>query len=648
MMPMYSIGFIAPYAELGDLFAEVCQDLQKNILIQTGDLEEGARKAVLLEEQGLDVVISRGGTAIAIKKMVTDLPVVDVQVSGFDIIRTLHQAKQQAEKIAIVGFEPFTYEPEDLGEILGLALKVIPLKAEWYDQPQYIEERLNVVQDQGYPCIVGDNISVKVAEQLGMCGFLIRSGKEALIQAILEAERVVAVRRQETEKSKRLRSIIEFAHEGIISIDQMGRIDTFNPRAEEIFGMQAYKVVGQAIQTILPTMDLSETLRTGYQEREKVVAVDDQTIIGNVIPIKINDEVVRVVVTFQKTSQIQRMEQRIREKLYIKGHTAENTFHDLIGQSRAMQQVQEEARDYAQIDLPILIYGETGTGKELFAQAIHNASARRHKPFVAFNCAALPESLLESELFGYVEGAFTGARKKGRAGLFEQAHGGTIFLDEIGEIPKGIQARLLRVLQERKVRKLGDDRITPVDVKIIVATNKPLAQLVDEGGFREDLYYRINVLNLTIPPLWQRKEDIPILIDFFLKKHSQRVNKIVEGVSRTGLALLLDYDWPGNVRQLENVVERLMVRSKERYIMTGLVREVMQSLRGYTADRERSSHQEENSPIEPTFRLPLNASLAEIEKMIIRQVLKEEQGNKGAAAERLNIGRTTLWRKLRD
>ena len=648
MMSMYSIGFIAPYPELGELFAEVCQDLQKNILIQTGDLEEGARKAVLLEEQGLDVVISRGGTAIAIKKMVTDLPVVDVQVSGFDIIRTLHQAKQQAEKIAIVGFEPFTYEPEDLGEMLGLALKVIPLKAEWYDQPQHIEERLNAVQDQGYTCIVGDNISVKVAEQLGMCGFLIRSGKEALIQAILEAERVAAVRRQETEKTKRLRSIIEFAHEGIISIDQMGRIDIFNPRAEEIFGMQAYKVIGQAIRTILPTMDLSATLRTGYQEREKVVTVDDQNIIGNVIPIKINDEVVRVVVTFQKISQIQRMEQRIREELYIKGHTAENTFHDLIGQSRVMQQVQEEARDYAQIDLPILIYGETGTGKELFAQAIHNASARRHKPFVAFNCAALPESLLESELFGYVEGAFTGARKKGRAGLFEQAHGGTIFLDEIGEIPKGIQARLLRVLQEHRVRKLGDDRITPVDVRIIVTTNKPLAQLVDEGSFREDLYYRINVLNLTIPPLRQRKEDIPILIDFFLKKHNQRVNKIVEGVSRTGMTLLLDYHWPGNIRQLENVVERLMVRSKERYIMTGLVREVMHSLRGYTTDRGQLSPQKADPAIEPTFRIPVNASLAEIEKMIIRHVVQEEQGNKGAAAKRLNIGRTTLWRKLKD
>ncbi|GAK49595.1 proprionate catabolism activator, Fis family [Candidatus Moduliflexus flocculans] len=643
----YALGCIAPYPELASLVAEVGRELHRDILIQIGDLEEGARLALQMEEQGIDVVISRGGTAIAIKETVTDLPVVEVQVSGFDIIRSLHKAKQHANNIAIVGFEPFTYEPEDLGEMLGINLTVVSLKAVWYGQPRYIEEELRTIQQQGYTCIVGDNISVHVAEKLGMCGHLITSGKEAVLHALLEAERVAIVRQQEIEKAKRAKSIIEFAYEGIISIDREGIIDIFNPRAEAIFSRKAYKVIGKHIDEVLPAMNLSHTLRTGFQEREKMLAIDGIHVLANIIPITVSEQVVRVVATFQKTSQIQRMEQKIREEFYLRGHTAEYRFQDIVGETRIIQQVKEEARDYAQIDLPILIYGETGTGKELFAQAIHNASARHDKPFIAFNCAALPEHLLESELFGYVEGAFTGAAKKGRAGLFEQAHGGTIFLDEIGEISTGIQARLLRVLQESKIRRLGDERVTPIDIRIIVATNKKLAQLVEEGNFRDDLYYRINVLQLTLPSLRERKEDIPLLIDFFLKKYAQRLNKAIEGVSRDGMNLLLEYDWPGNIRQLENIVERLMVRSKERHIMTNSIRDVMQSLRGYAAAPDTQTPSRNASP-ESSFSLPLTASLAELEKMIIQQVIREERGNKGAAAERLHIGRTTLWRKLQQ
>ncbi|MDY0093461.1 MAG: sigma 54-interacting transcriptional regulator [Candidatus Vecturithrix sp.] len=641
----YSIGCIAPYQELGDLFSEVAQELGKKLTICIGDLEEGARQAASLEGQGFDVLISRGGTAIAIKETVTDIPVVEVQISGFDVVRTLYQAKQAAARIAIAGFEPFTYGLEGLDDILDLRLGMVTLKKEWHDQHQVIEEKLRALQQQDYACVVGDHISVKIAQKLGMAGFLIKSGKEAVMQAIFEAERVAQVRHQEMEKAKRMKSLIDLAYEGIISIDRDGIIDTFNPKAEEIFGLKAYKVIGHPIQQIFPGMNLLETLHSGIQRREAVVKVGEISILANIIPIIINDQVVQVVVTFQKVSQIQRMEQKIREELLRKGHTAENSFEDIVGQCTAITQVKEEARDYAQIDLPILISGETGTGKELFAQAIHNASPRHNRPFVAFNCATLPENLLESELFGYVEGAFTGARKQGRAGLFEQAHGGTIFLDEIGEIPKGIQAKLLRVLQEKKIRKLGDDRITPVDVRIIVATNQNLSQLVDDKIFREDLYYRINVLNIHLPPLRDRSEDIPLLVNFFIQKYSQKVNHIVKGMAQEGIEMLQHYGWPGNIRQLENVVERLMVRTRERYILPGLIQDVMQSLRGYVPDPVPGSVFQ---PQNRTLSIPRQASLKEIEKMILQLVLEEEAGNKFAAAARLHIGRTTLWRKLKS
>jgi len=636
----YSIAFIAPYKKLGELFSEVCREINKDIPVVIGDLEEGARKAVELEEQGVEVLISRGGTAIAIKEKVTNLPVVEVQVSGYDLIRVLHQARQETDRVAVVGFSPFTYGIEDLGDIMGLNLKVITLKEDWHDQTHCIEKKLIEIKEQNYHWVVGDNISVKIAKQLGMNALLIRSGKETLAQAILEAERVAQVRKQEIEKTKRIESIINFAYDGIISIDQKGVIDTFNPRAEDIFDKKAYKVIGKNIKEILPTMDILKVIHKGHEEKDKVWTIGDKKIVANVIPIKINNEIFRVIVTFHRISQIQKMEQRIREELYLKGHVAENTFEDIIGQSPAIAHAKEEAENYAQVDSPLLIYGETGTGKELFAQAIHNASPRKNNPFVAFNCAAIPENLLESELFGYVGGAFTGAKKEGKMGLFEQAHKGTIFLDEIGEISPDIQARLLRVLQERKVRRVGDDKLTPVDVRIIVSTNKDLYQLVEKKKFREDLYYRINVLNLNLPPVWERGRDVPLLVNFFIKKYRQRLKKAVGGISTEGIQILENYTWPGNVRQLENIVERLMVRTQEDYIRTSLVREIMNSLPGNKLGLNR------DGVFKSDMSIPLMGNLEGIERNIIKRVVQEEKGNKAAAAKRLGIGRTTLWRKL--
>ena len=637
----YSIAFIAPYKKMGELFSEICQEYNKNIIIKIGDLEEGARQAVELEEQGaIDVVISRGGTAIAIKKKVTDLTVVEVQVSGFDLIRVLHQARKETNKVAVVGFYPFTYGIKGLGDIMNIDIEILTLNENWYEHPLYIEKKLKEIKMQGYNWVVGDNISVKVAKQLGMNALLIKSGKEALMQSILEAERVAEVRKRELEKTKRIKSIIDFAYEGIITVDKKGVIDTFNPQAVKIFEREAYKIIGENINKIFPEFNFSKITKIGQKIEGKIWTVGDLKIVANIIPIKINNEIVRTVVTFQKVSQVQKIEQKIREKLYLKGNVAENTFNDIIGQSQIFRNLKEEAKNYAQIDSPVLLYGETGTGKELFAQAIHNYSPRRNKSFVAFNCAALPESLLESELFGYVGGAFTGAKKEGKMGLFEQAHEGTIFLDEIGEISQNIQARLLRVLQEHKVRRLGDDKVIPVDVRIIASTNKKLIQLLKENKFRDDLYYRINVLNLEIPPLRERKEDISLLVNFFIKKYGYKFKKIVEGISEEGMQILENYDWPGNIRQLENIIERLVVRTDKNFIMTNLVKEIMKLQYG--------GGMIDNYQKQDNINYPLSGNLENIEKNIIKEIINEEKGNKAAAARRLGISRTTLWRKMNN
>ena len=644
------IAFIAPYREMADLFLEVCHEFNRQIVIEIGDLADGAKKARKLEKRGIDVIISRGGTAIAIEKEIKEIPIVKVQVNAFDVIRAIHKIKRTTNKAAIIGFHPFTYGIEGLGRILNIDIRALTLEEDWYSDSSYIKKKIEDVKKDNFDWIIGDNISVEIAKELGMNGVLIESGKEALANAIFEAERVARIKRVELEKTKRFKTIVDFAYEGIITTDQNGIIDNFNPQAEKIFNKKAYQVIGETINKIFSEENVLELLKTRQTIEGKIFTIVDARIVANIIPIKINGDIVRYVITFQEASQIQKVEQKIRRKLFLKGNVADNSFDDIVGESDVVKGLKEEAKKFAEVDSPILIYGETGTGKELFAQSIHNHGKRKKQPFVAFNCAALPDNILESELFGYVEGAFTGARRGGKMGLFEQAHGGTIFLDEIGEISKNTQVRLLRVLQEKKIRRLGDDRVIPVDVRIITSTNKNLHKLVNENKFREDLYYRINVLNIVLPNLSQRKTDIPLLVNYFLNKYKYKFQKNIEAISEEGVELLRRYEWPGNIRQLENIVERLVISTDETLISTNPIKKLLLSLD--STGMQKSAIYGENTinsiDNKSTIAVPVDESLENIEKYIIQWMIEKENGNKALVAKRLGIGRSTLWRKLNN
>lgn len=642
----YKIGFIAPYRELADIFSEVCNEFNKRIIVKIGDLEEGVKQSKELEKQGIDVIISRGGTAIAIEKELPDIPIVRVPISGFDIIKAIYSIKKIAKKMAIIGFHPFTYGIEGLGRVLGIEIKGLTLEEDWYNDSLYIKQKIEEVKKDNFNWVIGDNISVEVAKTLGMNGILIESGKEALIQSVFEAERVARVKRLELEKTKRFKSIIDFAYEGIVTVDQNGIIDNFNPKAEKIFNKSSYQVIGESIYKIFPEDESAEVLESDQKIEGKVFNFGEIRIVANIIPIKINTETVRRVITFQDTSVIQKAEQRIRRRLYHKGNIAENQFEDIIGKSLIIRTLKEEAKRFSEVDSPILIYGDTGTGKELFAQSIHNYGKRKKQPFVAFNCAALPDNILESELFGYVEGAFTGARKGGKMGLFELAHGGTIFLDEIGEISQNTQVRLLRVLEEQKIRRLGDDRVIPIDVRIITSTNKNLTKLIKEGKYREDLYYRINVLNIVLPNLNERSSDIPLLVHFFIKKYKYKFGKEIKGVSAESVKILQDYDWPGNIRQLENTIERLVISvDNDDYIQPNLVQKILNS---ESLDSKKISDKIPcNKANNGQITVSLNNGLDGIEREVIQKLIEKEKGNKTLVANRLGISRSTLWRKLK-
>jgi transcriptional regulator with PAS, ATPase and Fis domain len=332
------------------------------------------------------------------------------------------------------------------------------------------------------------------------------------------------------------------------------------------------------------------------------------------------------------------LEQIVRQKTHAKGLFAKSTLDGLIGESPALLHLKERTRKFAAVDATVLISGESGTGKEMLAQSIHNLSSRAKGPFVAVNCAALPESLLESELFGYEDGAFTGAKKGGKQGLFELAHGGTILLDEIGEMPLKVQAELLRVIQEREIRRVGGDRIIPVDVRTIAATNHILQALVKKRLFRKDLYYRLAVLSLSVPSLRERKSDIPQLVHFFLAKHGH-MNRDVRAIEAAAMQHLEQYDWPGNVRELEHVVQQLLILS-DREIITGEV--VADTLRELVSQRQSEEFCAEED------RSNNDQRLAAIEAHVIATVLAEENFNKTRAAKRLGIDRSTLRRKLQS
>ncbi|MBC7335917.1 MAG: sigma 54-interacting transcriptional regulator, partial [Clostridia bacterium] len=307
---------------------------------------------------------------------------------------------------------------------------------------------------------------------------------------------------------------------GILAVDQQGRISLCNPVAAQVLGLPNKEVLHQPLAEVTAHNPyLAKVYGDGRPAGGELHKLGDVSVVANRVPIRVGRETIGTVVTFQDVTRIIQLEAKIRRELYQKGLVARFTFEDIIGQSEAIREAVEKAKRYALTDSTVLLSGESGTGKELFAQSIHAFSRRSGGPFVAVNCAALPENLLESELFGYEEGAFTGAKKGGKLGLFELAHGGTIFLDEIGEMTLPLQARLLRVLQEKEVMRLGGSRVIPVDVRVIAASNKNLQQAVQEGTFRADLFYRLNVLCLKVPPLRARKDDIPLLVDHFIKRY---------------------------------------------------------------------------------------------------------------------------------
>lgn len=449
--------------------------------------------------------------------------------------------------------------------------------------------------------------------------------------------------------------ILDYIDEGIHIIDKNGRIVYYNKFAQTIDDIDKEKAIGRHILEIYPSLSYdTSTLLNVMKTGEPIFNVEQTflnymgkkiTTINSSIPIKSKGKIVGALEISKDITQVREMSETIvnlqselyknndenmgKKKKKKKAGDAKYTFADIIGENEKMLKLKSLALKASKTDTPVLVYGETGTGKELFVHSIHNASPRRDKPFIAQNCAALPANLLEGILFGTVKGGFTGAED--RPGLFELANGGTLFLDEINSMPLELQAKLLRVLQDNTIRRVGSIKAIETDVRIIAATNIPPEEAVKNKMLRKDLYYRLNVISFEIPPLRERRDDIPILVDFFIKKYNKKLGKQVKGVSKEVMDIFMTFPWEGNVRELENLIEGIM-SIHDLYIIE--------------VDNLSTKFKEYIKTLENPKSKSLNQILDDTEKALIIKALNKTNWNITKTAEYLQIPRQTLQYKM--
>lgn len=461
----------------------------------------------------------------------------------------------------------------------------------------------------------------------------------AAVRAIENQIRLEQANHKLYAASRYSNALLHSISDGLIAIDSNGIITEVNPRGGEILGVNPVLVKGRHMNQICGNQaPILKVLSDGkeYENQEIVIEKVGKKIRSSASPLRDeNGGIVGAVAVFHEVNE----RQLPKRPMLIRSHR--HGFQDIVGQSPAMTAAKEWAQLAAQGASTVLILGESGTGKELFANAIHSASSRSDRPFVAINCAAMPETLIESELFGYSDGSFTGAKKGGQAGKFEVANGGTVFLDEIGDMSLNVQAKLLRVLQEKKVARIGAASEVPVDTRIIAATHNDLKAQVERGAFREDLYYRLAVLEVRVPPLRERINDIADLAKCLIAKVAARLGKGPFQIEDSFLIKLRSYTWPGNVRELENVIERAIVRTDPEGVLT----EALLRLPNEEFAAANPSCHELPPPETPAARVK---PLRDVEKQAIAEALSLCKGNVQKTAARLGIGRNTLYRKMEE
>jgi transcriptional regulator, propionate catabolism operon regulatory protein len=584
-------------------------------------------------DERVDAFVAAGSNGAYLRDH-APVPVALVDVSTTDALQALAHARTLGRRIGVVNFRRVLPGLERWKDLL----RGVQIEQRAYATPEEARAAVAELAANGYEVVVGPGPACEVAEAAGLRSVLLYSF-ECVCETIERAIEMAHVVKVERERREQLADVIAHVDEAVAAVDASERIVFVNPGFERLVGARGADLAGKRLSAVAPELGLARVLETGTAELRAFQKLGARSLVVSRIPMRRRGALTGAVLTGQDSRTLLRVDRDLRSELRPRRFIARYELAGIVGASPPLRTARALAERYAATEGTVLITGESGTGKEMFAQGVHNASRRRERPFVAINCAAFPEALLESELFGYEEGAFTGSRRGGRAGLFEAAHTGTIFLDEVGDVPITLQTRLLRVLQERQVLRLGSNDPTPVDVRVVAATNRDLKREIARGAFREDLYYRLNILPILVPPLRARREDVAPIAEALLRDALER-HGVPEVLSKA-LALILPwlegYAWPGNVRELENVLERVAVL----YAHHG------GAPHGVTAEDLRAVLAELFQPADERVAADLRTARGAEEAAVIERVLGECDGNVTEAAKRLGVGRSTIYRKLR-
>lgn len=654
------IGIIASDIELKERIEELYREDVKNgtIIIDILNLDLMENQGRILVEKGAQAIIGRGGGYSLVIDTVS-VPVIPMNMKSTDLLRAIEMAKRYSKKVVLIlGDNEVSFDYVGWRNVISTEIT-----EEWFESKYEIRSKVvKYIDQKDEVVIVGGGLACSFARQYGIDSVFATASDESIREAVEYCKKLLDTLGEEKFNNEVLRNILDGIKDGVIAIDSNGSIILYNESAKNMLKVERKCALNKYILDVFPKMEwLLDCLHEKDDaEDRKIRNINNLIVNTRTTLIKVDDSTYGVLGIIQDITKLQNLERKIRFDLNQKGLYARYTFDDFLFKDKLTKEFIEEAKKIGKSDYTTLLYGESGSGKEIIAHSIHNISKRKDRPFVAINCATIAENLLESELFGYEEGAFTGARKGGKRGLFELAHGGTLFLDEINSLSFNIQTKLLRVIEERQIMRIGSDYIIPLDIRIIAATNESLTEKIVMGTFRADLFYRLSSLEINIPPLRDRREDIIPLFNNFVNEVLKDdglngINSIDENFALTNdeINALYNYSWPGNVRELKTIAQK--------YVVTGKIK--LRKERNFKTKETVSSpnigefNVETTASIEATDEVidiskindgKVSIDIKEVNKYVEEKIISMlfAQGlSKNEVAQVLGISRTSLWKK---
>lgn len=622
----YSFAVIAHTPELLECVRRCVDADRYDVVYKEVERETAISVARECLKEGAEAVICHGGAQNSILRAIGG-SVITIGRTDIDIINTMKQASLLSKSIAYASWI-------DEAQNIATLEKILDIKLYHTISDNYDLMRANIQKfyDQGVRVLVGAGVSKKIMETCGGIGFAVIPNEYRITKALEQAAEYARQKRAVLSNAKNLFTMLDQLEEAAVCIDDKGALSFVTSKALDFLRLSGES--WEQAQKFSHALQLPETLHDRTPRKNVVTEIGNEQFLVSTIPFTTDMGKGGAMALFRDASSVQQMNRKIGEAKYSKSFTCRYTASDILGSSAAISDLKGTIARFAPTDAAVLIHGETGTGKELVAHALHAHSARHSSPFVAVNCAAMPKNLMESELFGYEGGAFTGAQRGGKPGLFELAHKGTLFLDEIGEMSHEMQLRLLRVLEAKEVMRLGARRVLPVDVRILCASHQSLLDLMGGNTFRQDLYYRISTLKLTVPPLRSRTEDIDALVARVVKKY----NKTMRIFSGKIMARMKEYGWPGNIRELLAIVESYCLLLQSADADEGLFHRLL--------SENSAPAQEKTALYRPGMLLRDVVEAAKADA--ISHALRAHGGDKYLAAKSLGISYPTLWRCMQQ